>query len=523
LVNTDHSVALERAPSADKTRITLRLFPDRPNDAGDARRHVQDVALAETRLQDASMRVQRVQVAVESGQSEPQSLGQVESGVNSFLLEAGRDVVTAATSDAVEFQFQSKLTYPSGKTRILQSRLPITLKAFSQFYDRYEVQYQNSNVGDMRMDPGTTSLADWKKGGSASVHGSPAFEANDYFLFVHGWNMDDDDKRMFGETAFKRLYWQGFHGTFGMFNWPTFKDPVNIGLLPGDVDATSALLSTFNASEFTAYRSAATLLDVVQKLDVIHGRPSVMAHSMGNFVVAEAMRLWAQNRAVQPLFKEYLASHSAIPGGAFGEGAYQIPGLFGSNDYYFDYPGMMLEHEVANRSHAFFAGIGHAAKGWTNIHNSDDYALNIWHLNNVLAKYAGLQNHLNFFWPYEYDINEPLTASQAYRKHQPYRIDGNTRTAIYAAPGNRSALGLGANGYETLAFLAVSDTEPMGKHPLITHTSVPWSNVDLHQLGFSTQMPGGTARPNHSFEFHYDIFATCGFWQEVLVRLRTPR
>ena len=31
----------------------------------------------------------------------------------------------------------------------------------------------------------------------------------------------DPNKDRFAETAFKRLYWQGYQGRFGSFRWPT--------------------------------------------------------------------------------------------------------------------------------------------------------------------------------------------------------------------------------------------------------------------------------------------------------------
>ena len=58
--------------------------------------------------------------------------------------------------------------------------------------------------------------------------GVPAFQyplpqtANTpYILHVHGYNMALWEKDHFGETEFKRLYWQGYQGRFGVFRWPT--------------------------------------------------------------------------------------------------------------------------------------------------------------------------------------------------------------------------------------------------------------------------------------------------------------
>jgi hypothetical protein len=45
--------------------------------------------------------------------------------------------------------------------------------------------------------------------------------ANDYILFVHGWNLELREQTADAETAFKRLYWQGYKGEFGTYQWPT--------------------------------------------------------------------------------------------------------------------------------------------------------------------------------------------------------------------------------------------------------------------------------------------------------------
>ena len=33
--------------------------------------------------------------------------------------------------------------------------------------------------------------------------------------------MESWEKDRFAESAFKRLYWQGYQGRFGVFRWPT--------------------------------------------------------------------------------------------------------------------------------------------------------------------------------------------------------------------------------------------------------------------------------------------------------------
>ena len=43
---------------------------------------------------------------------------------------------------------------------------------------------------------------------SNQVFTPPSDETQDYMLWVHGWNISPFDKDSYGDTAFKRLFWQ---------------------------------------------------------------------------------------------------------------------------------------------------------------------------------------------------------------------------------------------------------------------------------------------------------------------------
>ena len=75
-------------------------------------------------------------------------------------------------------------------------------------------------------------------------YANPGNANTPYILFVHGWNMETWEKDRFAETAFKRLYWQGYQGRFGEFRWPTdydFTGSFWIGIAP-----TRTILTTAN-------------------------------------------------------------------------------------------------------------------------------------------------------------------------------------------------------------------------------------------------------------------------------------
>lgn len=103
----------------------------------------------------------------------------------------------------------------------------------------------------------------------------------DYFLFVHGWRMDWRERRGFAENTFKRMFWSGYQGQFGLFSWPT-----------QSIDNPAADAGNFDRSEFAAWNSAAGLKSTLRSIgatSAVDGKLSVMAHSMGNIVLSEAL------------------------------------------------------------------------------------------------------------------------------------------------------------------------------------------------------------------------------------------
>lgn len=154
-------------------------------------------------------------------------------------------------------------------------------------------------ISTQRLPAGTTG-AQW-------TSPSSDLSAAGYILYVHGWNMQPWEKDAYAETAFKRLYWQGYKGRFGTFQWPT-----TVIEAPYD-NAVKA----YDNGEYAAWLSAGSLEDLLVQLNSIYGNNVyVFAHSMGNVVAGEAFRLAAADGAGQ-LVAGYVASQAAITGSSW--------------------------------------------------------------------------------------------------------------------------------------------------------------------------------------------------------------
>jgi hypothetical protein len=117
-------------------------------------------------------------------------------------------------------------------------------------------------------------------------------------VFVHGWKMDAEDVRSFGETMFKRLWWQGYKGRFRVFRWPTYT---------GDY--------SFSESEFMAWKCGSSLKSYMSGSVPVASLPSdytkcVAAHSLGNVVVGSALK-----QGLDP--DCYVIMQGAIPSGCY--------------------------------------------------------------------------------------------------------------------------------------------------------------------------------------------------------------
>lgn len=144
-------------------------------------------------------------------------------------------------------------------------------------------------------------------GDGLSLQGSENF--NDYVLFVHGWRMFPWERRAFAETAYKRMYHQGYKGKFGFFSWPTewvdldgekWSQRRNAGWDPQNYDR----------SEVQARKPGKICLHgLLADLSNLYGSShvNVFAHSMGNIVVSEALKA----HPATPLINTYIACQSA--------------------------------------------------------------------------------------------------------------------------------------------------------------------------------------------------------------------
>jgi hypothetical protein len=270
------------------------------------------------------------------------------------------------------------LTISDGDGNTLaQAKSYISLVDIKQLYEHWTVGEDIKRTPLRVPIPAPDELT---PGNLPTQFGPPNDPNTAYILFVHGWNMQTWEKNVYAECSFKRLYWQGYQGRFGLFSWPT-------GNKFGE--GTSAATDTFNYnnSETNAWRSGQGLLTLLTNLNSYYGENVyLIGHSMGNVVAGEALRLAQTNTVVNT----YISMEGAVPSHAYDQLAtlrrLNATGLdldSGTPNCYSNYwtPGAPCYFNSS-------AGAG----AFVNFFNTNDFALSFWRIDqdikpDILANY----------------------------------------------------------------------------------------------------------------------------------------
>jgi hypothetical protein len=352
-------------------------------------------------------------------------------------------------------------------------------------------------------------------------------EDKNYILHVHGWNMNLEEKDMFSDTAYKRLFWQGYKGRFGTFQWPTTH---TFGALVADDTAVKALLSTgysattdytnYDRGEWTAWRSALGLKRLLQRLNVSNtGSVYMFAHSMGNVVAGEALRIAAED-GLNGLVNTYVASQAAIPVHVYAGdqvGVLLQPEVFVPNDWTVTVASMLDGGfpETANIYKNWLLSNDAAVDRRINFYNTNDYALwhDIWEANQFFKPdHADIPDQ---YWNYDYD-GDPLS---------PVVVNGFSKTNVQTNEhvtlqiGSSSAV---ADRHEIMSFAAESWSCALGS--VAVATGAFDGNVDLAGFGYTGERiwpADPVARPYSAHKWHSAQFRSTnmlqkGYWHELI-------
>ena len=376
-----------------------------------------------------------------------------------------------------------------GGNPLAQATIYIQIEDIKQMYERWTVGDNPNNAPTNVAQIAQNDLA----AGETAFQYSEASDTNTpYILYVHGWNMQLWEKDRFAESAFKRLYWQGYQGRFGLFRWPTDS---------GFAGAWTQLLTSpsekdnYDSSENQAWLSATGLLNTLKSLNEEYpGRVYMLAHSMGNVVAGEALRLSGTAHVVNT----YVASQAAITAHTYDT---NVP------NYSFSFPPLSLSADTPNIYRNWFeSNYGGGAQSVISFYNTNDYALqrSAWQLDQLLKPDHNVGEG-NFSWSYDYlgATNDPPPWNN-FRKSD----------TLGANVVNFDIVNNITNRYEVMAFAAQPYTTALGDTATVSTLT---GTLALPTVWLTD--PSGhnyTDHFWHSAEFRGDSWQQRGYWNALL-------
>jgi len=298
-----------------------------------------------------------------------------------------------------------------GNAEVCRKTVTLELRPIGKFYQVFQVATVGQNSTDV-----------------SSSYNPDFTSSDDYLLFVHGFNVNAVDKTYWPGTVFKRLWLQGYKGHVGFFSWPC-------------VMFSAFNLQCYDDSEYNAWRCGAALSDRINQLNsgVHSGKVRLLAHSQGNVVAGEALRL-ASGQVVHT----YIATQAAVPADCYQSGVSEYFNNYSTPNVFLSFP------PTAN---TYLTGVSSKAGQLFSYYNTVDYALHSvwvgsWEWNNSARPdlsywYAGPRD--------TYDTSAQPTPSRFYYDVVPYvppaprdMVFANDTFEIfsYAAEARGSALGV---------------------------------------------------------------------------------
>jgi hypothetical protein len=359
----------------------------------------------------------------------------------------------------------------SGNNVLAQSSASIQIEDIKQMYERW-------TVGDNPSIAPTNTPQLTGDGVPYAFQYPPALDTNtSYILFVHGWNEPLWEKDRFAETAYKRLYWQGYQGRFGEFRWPTYYD-----FIAGEASYQAIDLRNFDNSEYNAWQSGAGLLNLLGSLNTEYpGHVYLFAHSQGNIVVGEALRQAGANQVVNT----YVAMQAAVPAHAYDPGMPTRALIDGGVNLDSGTPDRYAGYWT-NNAPCYFNGISGAGK-YVNFFNVNDWALTL-------------------LWQPDEDIKPDLGYGYITNTDQFYKNFYNT------------ALFFPTNTYEIFSYADEARSYALGAQPHtggVFQKGFVFQEVELDSSPFNF----GSSHKYHSGEFRSDTPQRWQFWNQVLLQM----
>ncbi len=398
----------------------------------------------------------------------------------------------------------------------------LDLRDIKEMYERYTVGDGTNDDGDGMMPPGNSQLSTARlpDGVATPFRYTPAApglsvpgdtNGNKYILFVHGWNMSPWERDVFAETMLKRLYWQGYKGKFGAFQWPT-------SYTSFDPDT----LFIFDTGEYVAYYAANALENRLKALRNTYGSGNLFlfTHSQGGVVGSEALRL-ATQRGDGQLVNTFVPSQAALAVHTYDPSQSTPGSFFGTSRNLTDSSlisfsaGLTAGPTTPNVYPGWYGNnTGNSAGSTVNFFNTADYALSrgVWETDQALkpdqfAEASDVHGAPGHGAPYAFTGNYSATPVLDDFVHD---YNGTAGLSLHLANGTSLN-----DQYEIFAFAAEARSRALGASNISTNVT---SSLDLQDVWPADPLTDHDyhTHPWHSAPFRFDNMTNAGYWHALL-------
>ena len=188
-----------------------------------------------------------------------------------------------------------------------------------------------------------------------------------HFVFVHGYNVNSEDARIWANQIFKRLWWSGSKSMFTAVDWR------------GDSSQFSTMFSDKKVSPdyYVNVKNAFLTAPIfAQDCNNLPGEKVVLAHSLGNIIVSAA----AKDNGL--FYSKYYMLNAAVPMEAYDIDADEQA---------------MIDTEWMN------VPLHYRASDWSNLFPQNDFRSSLsWR-----GRFAGIANAINCYSPTEDVLANP--------------------------------------------------------------------------------------------------------------------
>ena len=379
---------------------------------------------------------------------------------NKYLLFEGAGIGTGELQLSV---------IDNNSNAIAQTGVWLDLHDITDFYELAEATNVTAGL------PPSTLVSQFESIREVPAHQN---ESKQMVVFVHGINNTDFTAQDATEIIYKRMYWSGYNGRVCEFKWPCAFLPFDNTLNPFN----------YNLGEFYAWKSATALKNYLSYLknrpDLAGYQINILAHSQGNIVASEAVRLGAP-------FDNYILTQGAAPAHSYDTSVPFLPALLNAESLY-----PTPFYPTNGGYNGYFSGL---TGNFINFYNINDYALA-----------SGTWNGLQANW----------VADQISQKPEDYGYRGGQTYSYYPSTFTTSA-GYSftdytvTDPYEIMSQVARSRTSAVGAQANVGGIMNTNLSVDL-RVAFQF----GNTRAEHSAQFTRPIQSVLGYYQTLLNRIQ---